>query len=129
VGASAGGLEAFTQLLEALPDDTGMAFVLVQHLAPRHESALPALLGPVSGMRVEQAREGLRPQPNHVYVIPPNSQLTIGRGKLHLAPRPDGPAQHTPIDSFFRSLAEECGSRAIGVILSGTASDGSMGLR
>ena len=129
VGASAGGLEAFTQLLEALPDDTGMAFVLVQHLAPKHESALPTLLGPVSGMRVEQAREGLRPQPNHVYVIPPNSQLTIGQGKLHLAPRPAGPAQHTPIDSFFRSLAEECGSRAIGVILSGTASDGSMGLR
>ncbi|HZN03555.1 MAG TPA: chemotaxis protein CheB [Candidatus Polarisedimenticolia bacterium] len=129
VGASAGGLEAFTQLLEALPNDTGMAFVLVQHLAPRHESALPTLLGPVSGMGVEQAREGLRPLPNHVYIIPPNSQLTIARGKLHLSPRPAGPGQHTPIDHFFRSLAQECGSRAIGVILSGTASDGSMGLR
>ncbi|HEV8201732.1 MAG TPA: chemotaxis protein CheB [Candidatus Polarisedimenticolia bacterium] len=129
VGASAGGLEAFTQLLEGLPDDTGMAFVLVQHLAPKHDSALVSLLGPATGMRVEEVHEGTRIQANHVYVIPPNSQMEVDGGRLHLKPRPAGPAQHNPIDHFFRSLAEALGNRAIGVVLSGTASDGALGLR
>src|SRR6185436_14256162 len=105
VGASAGGLEAFTHLLEALPNDTGMAFVLVQHLAPKHDSALVSLLAPATGMKVEEVREGTPLLPNHVYVIPPNSQMEVTRGRLHLMPRPSGPSQHNPIDYFFRSMA------------------------
>src|SRR5262245_26978073 len=77
VGASAGGLEAFTRLLETLPDDTGMGFVLVQHLAPKHDSALVSLLGPATRMKVEEVHEGTRLLPNHVYVIPPNAQMEI----------------------------------------------------
>src|SRR5215468_1574418 len=87
VGASAGGLEAFSQLLAALPPDLGMAFVLVQHLAPQHESALPVLLGSVSTLPVIQVTEGMRVEPNHVYVIPPNAQLTLVDGELRLSPR------------------------------------------
>ena len=129
VGASAGGLEAFTQFLEGLPDDTGMAFVLVQHLSPGHESTLPALLGAASGMQVEQVEDGTLPQPNHVYVIPPNVQLEFEKGRLRLTPRPAGRSQYTPIDHFFQSLAEAYGNRAIGIVLSGNASDGALGLR
>jgi two-component system CheB/CheR fusion protein len=129
IGASAGGLEAFTHLLEALPDDTGMAFVLVQHLAPKHDSALVSLLAPATGMKVEEVHEGTPLRPNHVYVIPPNAQMEVSRGRLHLMPRPIGPAQHNPIDYFFRSLACAIANRAIGIVLSGTASDGALGLR
>ncbi|MGH9869247.1 MAG: chemotaxis protein CheB [Candidatus Polarisedimenticolia bacterium] len=130
VGASAGGLEAFTQLLTALPSDTGLAFVLVQHLAPRHESTLPALLAGATTMSVQQVRDGTRLKRDQVYVIPPNAQMELaGQRRLHLTPRPTGRAQHTPIDRFFRSMAASAGSRAIGIVLSGTASDGALGLR
>jgi two-component system CheB/CheR fusion protein len=129
VGASAGGLEAFTQLLDAAPADAGLALVLVQHLSPHHDSALPAILAPHTSMPVSQVVEGVRIEPNHVYVIPPNVQMALSGLRLHLSPRPEGRTAHTPIDSFFSSLAETARERAIAVILSGTASDGSIGVR
>ncbi len=130
IGASAGGLEAFTQLLEHLPLDTGMAFVLVQHLAPRHESMLTELLSRATSMPVNEVIDGTPVEPNHVYVIPPNTDMAILQSGLRLLPRPEGHGQqHMPIDHFLRSLAEDQKSRAIGVILSGTASDGALGLK
>src|SRR4029453_14135632 len=129
MGASAGGLEAFSRVLEAMPGDSGLALVLVQHLAPQHESALPALLGSKTSLPVEQVSDGMRVEADHVYVIPPNMQMQITDGVLHLAPRPGDRSQYTPVDFFLRSLAQSAGNRAIGVILSGTASDGSIGVR
>ena len=129
VGASAGGLEAFEQLLRALPADTGMAFCLVQHLAPRHESILSELLGRATDMPVVEVTEGMRVVANHVYVIPPNADMSIIDGQLHLSPLSEDRALRMPIDSFFRSLAETYQSRSVGVILSGTASDGTLGLQ
>ena len=130
VGASAGGLEAFTQFLNAMPPDTGMAIVLVQHLSPKHQSVLPELLAGSTSMPVIQVREGMEIEPNHVYVMPPNVSMGINQeGSFHLSPRPLDRTQHTPIDTFFRSLAGYGQQRAIGVILSGTATDGSLGLK
>ena len=127
VGASAGGLGAFTQLLQALPADTGMAFVLVQHLAPSHPSALAEILGRATTMPVTEVHDEPTVEPNHVYVIPPNRSIIIARGTLQLLPR-EGRGVHRPVDQFFRSLAEEHRHRAIGGVLSGTASDGTLGL-
>jgi two-component system, chemotaxis family, CheB/CheR fusion protein len=129
IGASAGGLEAFTELLGAIPIDTGMAFVLVQHLEPKHESVLTALLGRATKMPVHEAREGMHMEPNHVYVIPANADLSILDSLLHIEGRRASAGRHLPIDYFFRSLAESQGPQAIGVILSGTASDGTAGIR
>ena len=127
IGASAGGLEAVTQLLRALPADTGMAFVLVQHLDPDHISQLPELLAGVTPMQVGTVVDGMPIQPNHVYVIPPNATMILEDGTLRLAPRKRG--LHLPIDAFFESLARVQGSKAIGIVLSGNASDGSHGIR
>ena len=127
VGASAGGLEAFTELLSHLPDDTGMAFVLIQHLDPKHESHLTELLSKASKMPVSEIHGETRARANHVYVIPPRSNLGISDGVLHTLPRPAG-GRNMPIDSFFRALAADRGSQALGVVLSGTASDGTLGL-
>jgi len=129
VGASAGGLEACSQVLETLPADLGLALIIVQHLAPRHESFLPELLRAHCKMPVVQVTEGMKVQVNHVYVIPPNVHMRIAEGKLHLLARPEDRTQHMPVDSFFRSLAEYAQNRAIGIILSGTASDGAIGVR
>jgi two-component system CheB/CheR fusion protein len=129
VGASAGGLEAFTQLLQALPSGDNLAFVLVQHLSPQHESALPALLAQRTNMRVVQVTDGQRVEARHVYVIPPNVHISIADGSLQLLPRPFDRTQYTPIDFFFQALALAQGGRAIGIILSGTASDGAGGVR
>ena len=129
VGASAGGLEAFTELLNALPEKPGLALVLVQHLAPQHESTLPYLLGSKTKLPVVQAANGMKVEPNHVYVIPPNVQMGIEAGALRLLPRPTDRSQYMPIDFFLRSLADSVQERAIGVILSGTASDGAVGVR
>src|SRR5262245_62165019 len=129
VGASAGGLDAFGQLLAALPSDSGMAFVLVQHLAPKHESILSELLRKSTRMPVAEVSEGMKVEANHVYVIPPNADMSITGGTLHLSPISLDRARRMPIDSFLRSLAEDQQSRAIGVILSGTASDGTLGLQ
>ena len=127
IGASAGGLEAFTQLLKALPCDTGMAFVLVQHLAPTHASALAEILSRATKMPVTEVKDEPTVEPNHVYVIPPARSMIIAGDTLQLLPREDT-GIHRPIDQFFRSLAEEWRHRAIGVVLSGTATDGTLGL-
>lgn len=129
VGASAGGLEAFQDLLKELPTDIGMAFVLVQHLDPRHESMLTSLLGRVSRVPVHEVRDGMRVEPNQVYVIPPNRNLGLLHGTLQLLPREEGRGRYLPIDYFFSRLAEDWGSKAIGIVLSGTASDGTLGLK
>src|SRR6266446_5262387 len=128
VGASAGGLEAFTQLLKALGSGTEMAYVLVQHLDPSHKSALTELLAKATEMPVSQVTDATLVEPNHVYVIPPNVEMTILQGILRLRPRMETHGHHMPIDSFLRSLAEDQRSNAIGIILSGTASDGTLGL-
>lgn len=128
VGASAGGLEAFTQLLRTLPNNTGMAFVFIQHLDPKHHSMLSELFAKTSSMPVVEAKDGTRVEPNHVYVIPPNVNMGILRRRLQLTPRTAEAGQHAPIDFFMRSLAEARNSRSIGVVLSGTASDGTRGL-
>src|ERR1700730_10254828 len=127
-GASAGGLEAFTQLLQALGSETEMAYVLVQHLDPSHESALTELLAKATEMPVRQVTDATPVEPNHVHVIPPNVDMTISQGILRLTPRMEKQGHHMPIDRFLRSLAEDQRSNAIGVILSGTASDGTLGL-
>ena len=127
IGASAGGLEAFTRLLKHLPADTGMAFVLVQHLDPVHESALATLLSKATKMPVREVTNNTRVQPNQVNIIPPNTSLTIDGGVLKLLPREKTEGMHRPIDHFFQSLAEDSHERAISVILSGTASDGTLG--
>src|SRR5262245_1371835 len=129
IGASAGGLEAFSEILDALSAHPGVAMVFVAHLAPQHESALPSLLGGRTRMPVVQVTQGTPIQPNHVYVIPPNAQMEIGDGHLYLNSRPDDRTQYTPIDFFFRSLAATVNSVVIGVVLSGSSSDGSVGLR
>ncbi len=129
VGASAGGFEAFRELLKTLPSDTGLALVLVQHLDPGHESLLAKLLSKATMMPVAEVEEGMTVEPNHVYVIPPNKTMGIASGTLHLMARGEPMAKHLPIDYFLTSLAADRGNRAIGVILSGTASDGTMGLK
>src|SRR6266436_1481909 len=128
VGASAGGLEAFTQLLKALESGTEMAYVLVQHLDPSHKSALTELLAKATEMPVRQVTDATQVEPNHVYVIPPNVDMSISQGILRLTPRTETHGHHMPIDRFLRSLAEDQRSNAIGIILSGTASDGTLGL-
>jgi two-component system CheB/CheR fusion protein len=129
VGASAGGLEAFTQLLNHLPVDPGMAFVLVQHLDPKHASSLVELLTRSTKMPISQVTDGTKVEPNHVYVIPPNTNMTLQDGTLRLAPRGEHVGQHMPIDGFFLSLAEHQKSQAIGVLMSGTGSDGTLGMK
>ena len=130
VGASAGGLEALTAFLKTLALDS-MAIVIVQHLAPKHESLLPTLLSRWSEAKVTSVEDGMPVEPGRIYVIPPNADLAILQGVLHLmAPPSEGTrGPHLPIDYFFRSLAEDQGSRSIGIVLSGTGSDGTFGLQ
>jgi len=129
IGASAGGLEALEQFMRHVPDNSDMAFVIVQHLDPTHKGIMPELLQRVTGMEVFQVRDRMRVKPNCVYVIPPNKDMSILHGVLHLfeptAPR----GLRLPIDFFLRSLAEDRHEASIGVILSGMGSDGTMGLR
>jgi len=129
IGASAGGLEAFTALLEHLPQDTGMAFVLIQHLSPSHKSMLTSLLEKKSTLPVTEVTNGMSVSSNHVYVIPPNTCMSISDGKLCLDPRLDSNKQNLPIDFFLNSLGPHQKNKAIAVILSGTASDGSHGIK
>ncbi|MDZ7963241.1 MAG: chemotaxis protein CheB [Aulosira sp. DedQUE10] len=128
LGASAGGLEAYTELLRHLPIDTGMAFVLVQHLSPSHKSLLTEILSRATDMPVKEVEDGMVVEPNHVYVIPPNAKMTISQGVLKLTPRDKIRGQFMSVDAFFISLAEERGNKAIGVVLSGGDADGARGL-
>jgi two-component system CheB/CheR fusion protein len=129
IGASAGGLEAASILFTELSPRLGMAFVLVLHLDPARESAVGEILGRVTPMPVAQATEGVRVEPDHVYVIPPSCEMTIENGVLRLQTRVvERRSSNTTIDTFLRSLALSHGRAAIGVILSGTASDGTLGV-
>ena len=128
IGASAGGLEAFRQLLAHLPVDTGMGFILVQHLDPSHESMSADIFSRATRMKVAEVRNGVRVEPNQVYIIPPNFSMGILHGVLNLLPRTEVRGLHLVIDSFLQSLADDQKDRTIGVILSGTASDGTEGL-
>ncbi|MBD2365220.1 hypothetical protein H6G36_29390 [Anabaena minutissima FACHB-250] len=128
MGASAGGLQAFTELLSHLPVDTGMGFVLIQHLSPHQKSMLTEILGRTTQMPVVEAQDGMSVEPNHVYVIPPNAVMTISHGVLKLSPRQQIRGLSMTVDTFFSSLAEDYGNKAIGVVLSGGDSDGAKGL-
>ena len=129
IGASAGGLEALEQFLRRVPEGSGLAFVIVQHLDPTHKGIMPELLQRVTGMEVFQVRDRMKVKPDCVYVIPPNKNMSILHGVLHLfeptAPR----GLRLPIDFFLCSLAEDQQERSVGVILSGMGSDGTIGLR
>ena len=128
IAASAGGLEAFTQLLSHLPIDTGMAFVLIQHLAPDRESLLMEILARATAMVVREVQNGIAIEPNHVYVIPPNTQMRLVEGVLQLSPREKVFGKYMPGDAFFTSLAADKEHRAIAIVLSGGDGDGSLGL-
>jgi two-component system CheB/CheR fusion protein len=129
IGASAGGLEAFTQLLNALPEDIGMSFMCVQHLSPHQESILPELLSKETQLQVLQAKDGLKILRNHVYIIPPNSVMTLIDGSIKLESRELSDSPFLPVDNLFRSLAEIQKYKAIGIILSGTGTDGTLGIK
>lgn len=129
IGASAGGLEAFTQLLHELPPDLNMALVLIQHLDPTYKSMLSELLSKTTKLSVAEVTDGMQVKPRHVYVIPPNTSMTISNGALHLAPRVEVDRRHMPIDLFLQSLSLDQKGRAIAVILSGTSLDGVQGLK
>ncbi len=127
IGASAGGLVAFKQLLQALPTDLGMAFVLIPHLAPEHRSLMAEILSRETPMPVLEVHDEPLIEHNKVYVIPPNRTMLLANGHLKLVPREELQGQHRSIDAFFRSLAEDQSNRAIGIILSGTGNDGTLG--
>src|SRR6185312_12661836 len=128
VGASMGGLDAFKRLIRAIPQHSGMAFILVQHMEPTHESMLPELLQKVTRIPIEEITDHVLVKPDHIYIIPANKILIAVDGHLQLSPRPPKNERNMPIDVFFTSLAAVHQSRAIGVVLSGTATDGTLGL-
>jgi chemotaxis response regulator CheB len=129
IGASAGGLEAFEQFLRNMPLDTGMAFVLVQHLDPTHKDIMAELLQRVTKMKVFQVEDETKVESDCVYVIPPNKDMSILHGVLHLLEPFARRGLRLPIDFFFRHLAEDQKERSIGVILSGMGTDGTQGLK
>jgi two-component system CheB/CheR fusion protein len=129
IGASAGGLDAFEHFFTNMPSDTGMAFVLVQHLDPSHKSILSDLIRRYTAMKVVEVQDAMEVEPNTVYVIPPNRYLGILNGKLLLIKPVPLPAIRTPIDFFFRSLAKDRREKAICIVLSGTGTEGTLGLR
>ena len=129
IGASAGGLDALGKLLDALPGDSGMAFIVIQHLDPTHDSTMASLLAGRTKMTVLQAVDRMRLEGDHVYVIHPGVNLSIRDGAIRLAEMPPRQGPRRPIDIFLQSLAKECGKRAIGAILSGTGDDGSRGIQ
>jgi two-component system CheB/CheR fusion protein len=129
IGASAGGLEALKLFFDQTRPDGGMAYVIVQHLDPTHKSLLSDLLSGHTKMPVKQIRNGVKVKPNCVYVIPPNKDLIISNQKLLLIELPDNRRNRRPIDSFFHSLADDQKENAIGIVLSGTGTEGTLGLK
>jgi two-component system CheB/CheR fusion protein len=129
IGASAGGLEAFQELFRQMPADTGYAFVLIQHLSPRHETLIPELLAPLTPMPVRTVEDETLIEANHVYVMPPQGTLTIDDCVLYLSRPARIRGRRSPIDRFFRSLAEDQEDEAVGIVLSGTGTDGALGLK
>lgn len=128
IGASAGGLEAIEQFLSNVPPDSGMAYVVIQHLDPTHESIMPELLRRFTSLPVIQIADRMPVEPNRVYAIPPNKDISILRGALHLFDFVNPRGFRMPIDFFFRSLADDRAALSVGVILSGTGADGTLGL-
>lgn len=129
LGASAGGLRPLSTFLHAMPADAGLAHVVMVHLEPGQHSLMPELLGRESGMTVVEARDGQALEADHVYVIPPNREVSVANATLRVMPITERRGLRTPIDTFFRSLADACGTRCAGIVLSGTGSDGAAGLR
>ena len=129
IGASAGGLDAVTQLIKAWPADCGMAFILVQHLDPNGGSMLAALLAPHTSLKVSEASEGMAVEAGHIYVIPPGSYLSVGDNLLHVSAPKERHGARMPFDFLLQSLAQQYGDRAACVVLSGTGTDGTDGLR
>jgi two-component system, chemotaxis family, CheB/CheR fusion protein len=127
IAASAGGLDAVSELLAALPAQCGVAYIVVQHLDPGHESLLTEILGKRTSLPVVQAYDGVAAEPDHVYVIPPNTTLSMTGDRIRVTPRASG--LHHPADILFTSLAEERGDSAIGVVLSGGDGDGALGIQ
>jgi two-component system CheB/CheR fusion protein len=128
IGASAGGLEAIHELFDNMPEDTGFAFVIVQHLSPDHKSLMPELLAKHSKMQIFEASDGLKLEKNCIYLIPNKSTITLKNGSICLKEKEKSAAPNTTIDTFLISLAEDKGSQAIGIILSGTGTDGTNGI-
>jgi two-component system CheB/CheR fusion protein len=129
IGASAGGLEALERFFDNLPDDTGMAFVVVQHLSPDFKSLMDELLARHTSLPIHLVEDGMRVEADHVYLIPPRMEMIISEGRLLLSERAPQPEFTLPIDVFFRSLARDCGARAVAIVLSGGGTDGSRGIR
>jgi two-component system CheB/CheR fusion protein len=129
IGASAGGLEAVTQLVRYLPSNIGMTFIYVQHLSPDYKSMLAKLLSKSTSLRVQEATDGITMKPNNLYVIPPNKEMKVDDGHIKLLPRKNKTGTHLPINIFFSSLAEKHQEDVIGIILSGMGNDGTKGLK
>ncbi|WP_197076689.1 CheR family methyltransferase [Hymenobacter terrenus] len=129
LGGSAGSLTAFEQFFRAMPPDTGMAFVVVTHLAPDQDSQLPQVIQHFTTMPVVEAADGLRVRPNHVYIIPPNRDMSILHGTLLLFAPTQPPGRRLPIDFFFQSMAKDARERAVCIICSGLGTDGTLGLK
>lgn len=129
VGASAGGLDALTQMFSAMPDGLGLAFVVVQHLSPDHPSMMPELLARQTELRTQHILDGEEPKPNTIHILPPKHLVELEQGKLHLVPQSSKPGPSYAVDHLFRSLARERGPQAVGVVLSGSGSDGTQGVR
>jgi two-component system CheB/CheR fusion protein len=129
IGASAGGYDAIRSFFKAMPENTGVAFIVVQHLDPSHASLAAELFGKVTAMPVLEARDGEPIEANHVYTSPSDRDLTLRDGRFSLTARDPQQRMHLPIDNFFNSLGEGFGARAIGIVLSGTGSDGALGIK
>ncbi len=129
IGASAGGLEALQEFFKNTPDNPGVAFVIIQHLSPDYKSLMDELLARYTHMKIHRVKDGMEVKPNHIYLITPRKNMTIFHGKLFLTDQDHARGMNLPIDIFMRSLAEDQGKNAIGVILSGTGSDGTLGIR
>ncbi|WP_438008178.1 chemotaxis protein CheB [Sorangium sp. So ce321] len=129
IGASAGGLEALEHFFDNIPKESGMAFVVVQHLSPDFRSLMDEILGRRTELPIHLVENGMLVEPDHIYLIPPKKEMIISGGRLLLSERDRDQELTLPIDVFFRSLAQDCGPRAIAVVLSGGGSDGSRGIR
>src|SRR5687767_8485342 len=129
IGASAGGLDPLVRFFENLPKDTGMAFVIVQHLSPDFKSLMDELLARHTPLPIHLVEDGMPVQADHVYLIPPKKEMIISAGCLLLSERDRQQELTLPIDVFFRSLAQDCGPRGVAIVLSGGGSDGSRGIR
>lgn len=129
LGASAGGIQAFQEFFQQVPSKSGIAYVVILHLSPDHDSRLAQVLQNITKMPVKQVTEKVKVEPDSVYVIPPNQHLTMQDGFIVVSPNTQIEDRRAPVDIFFRTLAEEHGTRAIAVILSGTGANGSMGLK